>query len=120
MVKAFDRWASQHGISDESLIKAIDEAERGIVAARLGSDLLKLRIARKGGGKSSGFRTVIAFRRGQRAFFIDGWSKNEQDNIDEGELKALRILAGIYLELADRQLEDMVTHRNLRELKWQK
>ena len=31
---------------------------------------IKQRIARKGGGRSSGFRTIVLFRRGELAFFV--------------------------------------------------
>ena len=54
---------------------------------------MKQRIARPGGGKSGGFRTIILFQVRGRAFFVHGFAKNEQDNIRDDELAAFRMLA---------------------------
>jgi hypothetical protein len=56
----FARFARQESMPDGSLANAIREAERGLIAAQLGGTLIKLRIARSGGGKSGGYRTIIA------------------------------------------------------------
>ena len=72
------RFAVKAGISDVSLCKVIRDAERGLIAADLGSGVIKQRIARPGEGKSGGFRTLIVFRTGARAFFIHGFAKNER------------------------------------------
>ena len=45
-------------------------ARSGWVDADLGGGVIKQRIARKGGGRSSGFRTIVLFRRGELAFFV--------------------------------------------------
>ena len=47
--------------------------------------------------KSGSYRTLIAFRSGERAVFLYGFGKNERDNIDEKEKKALKLLAGQFL-----------------------
>ncbi|MCY0854804.1 type II toxin-antitoxin system RelE/ParE family toxin [Cupriavidus sp. D39] len=39
-----------------------------------------------------GARTLLAFRLGGRAVFLYGYAKNERDNIDAQELKALKRL----------------------------
>ncbi|MCY4192363.1 MAG: type II toxin-antitoxin system RelE/ParE family toxin [Rhodospirillaceae bacterium] len=41
---------------------------RGLVDADLGGGVIKQRIARKGGGRSRGFRAIVLFRRGDLAF----------------------------------------------------
>ena len=46
----------------ERLCDAIARAERGLVDADLGGGLIKQRVARRGGGRSGGYRTVIAYR----------------------------------------------------------
>ena len=43
--------------------------------------MVKQHLARVGQGKSGGYRTVIAFRRGDRAVFLYGFAKNERSNI---------------------------------------
>jgi hypothetical protein len=47
----------------------------------LGGGVIKQRVARNGGGKSGGFRTLILFRIGSLAFFVHGFAKNEQANM---------------------------------------
>ena len=67
--KAFTRFARKSGISDASLCKSVSDAEQGVIDADLGGGVIKQRVARSGGGKSGGFRTLILFRVGERAFF---------------------------------------------------
>lgn len=63
--------------------------------------MIKLRIARPGEGKSGGFRTLVVFRVSKLAVFVHGFAKNEQDNVDKGELIALKKLAGEFLAYDD-------------------
>jgi hypothetical protein len=102
--KAFMRFATKAGIGDASLCEAIRDAERGLIAADLGGGVIKQRIARPGGGKSGGFRTLIVFRAGTRAFFVHGFAKNEKDNIGKDELVALKKLASDLLGYDDRAI----------------
>ena len=76
--KAFARFAKNVNLGDSALCEAIEDAERGLVAADLGGGVIKQRIARHGQGKSGGFRTLIVFRAGARAFFVHGFGKNEK------------------------------------------
>lgn len=70
------------------------DANKGLIAADLGGGVIKQRIAREGQGKSGGFRTLIAFRAGDRAVFVHGFARSEQANSGRNELIALRKLAG--------------------------
>ena len=88
--KGFDRWSKIHDVDDAALTEAIDLADRGAVAAQLGGGLVKLRIARRGGGKSVGFRTIVALKVGERAIFLYGFAKSEVDNIDAEDLFRLK------------------------------
>jgi hypothetical protein len=72
------------------LCTAIEDAERGRVDADLGGGLIKQRVARKGQGKSSGYRMLIGFRSKLRAVFLFGFAKSELDNIDDDQLATLR------------------------------
>ena len=67
--------------------------------ADLGGGVFKQRIARDGGGKSGGFRTIILFKVGGHSFFVHGFAKNEKANISPKELKALKALAATFLAL---------------------
>jgi hypothetical protein len=52
------------------LSKGINQAEAGLIDADLGGGVIKQRLARAGQGKSGGYRTLILFCRGDKAFFI--------------------------------------------------
>lgn len=99
--KPFARFARKAGLTDADLRKAVWNAEQGLIDADLGGGVLKQRIARSGGGKSGGFRTIVLFRAGTRAFFVHGYAKSGQDNIREDELAAFRMLAAEMLAYDD-------------------
>ena len=61
--------------------------------------MIKQRIARKGGGRSGGFRTIVLFRRGELAFFVYGFAKSDRANLRRDELATFRLLADEYLAL---------------------
>ena len=85
--KWFARFARQEGIADTNLAETIKRAEQGLIDADLGGGLIKMRIARPGQGRSGGHRAVIAYRLGNRAVFIYGLAKSDQDNFAEIDLK---------------------------------
>lgn len=99
--KPFVRFTRKAGLRDSALREAIERAVRGLVDADLGGGVLKQRIAREGGGRSGGFRTIILFRAGAHCFFVHGFAKNERDNIGPEELAAFRLLAAEMLALDD-------------------
>ncbi len=102
--KPFARFARKARIEDAVLCDVIAGVEKGRIDADLGGGVIKQRIARPGGGKSGGFRALILIRLGTRAFFIDGFAKNDRDNIRDDELEALRKLAGELLNYDDAAL----------------
>ena len=93
MTKAFAKWADGEGLVDTALAVAVAEMEHGLIDAHLGGQVVKKRVALPGRGKRGGARTLLAFRKGKRACFVYGFAKNEQANISDKELKALRLLA---------------------------
>lgn len=103
--KVFARWADKEGLADAALCQALREANDGLVDANLGGGLIKKRVAAPGRGKSGSYRTLIAFRSGERAVFLYGFGKNERDNIDEKEKKALKLLAGQFLGYENAELK---------------
>ena len=82
-----------------ALCEAVDRARSGSVDADLGGGVIKQRIARKGGGRSRGFRTIVLFRRGELAFFVYGFAKSGRENRRRDELATFRRLADEYLAL---------------------
>ena len=73
--------------------------------ADLGGGVIKQRIARKGGGRSGGFRAIILFRRGELAFFVYGFAKSDRETLRPDELATYRLLANEYLALDRAGLE---------------
>ncbi len=71
--------------------------------------MLKQRLARAGGGKSGGFRTIILFRLNERAIFVHGFAKNDQDSISDDELAAFKMLAALMLAYDDVDLTTALT-----------
>ncbi len=87
------RFTRRERITDESLSEAIERAERGLIDADLGGGLIKQRVARRGQGRSGGFRLIVAYRARGRAVFLYGFAKSELDNIDSDQLSELRTIA---------------------------
>jgi hypothetical protein len=78
--------------------------------------VVKQRVARKGEGKSGGFRTIVLFRRGSNAFFVYGFAKSDRDNIDRKELKAFRKLADQMLGMTDKALDASLGNGTITEI----
>ena len=104
----FERFARKQRISDKALLDAIDRAEKGQVDANLGGGVIKQRVARQGQGKSGGFRTIILYKHEERAFFVFGFAKSDQDNIDKVEEAQFKKTASFVLDLSDSQLNELV------------
>jgi hypothetical protein len=115
-IKGFVRFQRRERITDKTLVEAVLAAERGLVDADLGGGLVKQRIARPGQGKSGGFRTLIAYRRSERAVFLFGFAKNERANIDDDELEEWRRIGRLYLALDERRIEAAIDVQELMEV----
>ncbi len=80
--------------------------------------MIKQRIARPGEGKSGGYRSIILFRKGERSFFIYGFAKNDQDNIDKSDERNFKELATVLLNASDEQLADLVENGKYQEVQY--
>lgn len=118
--KPFEKWAQTLKITDSILIDTVNDLEKGLYEANLGGYVYKKRISVEGRGKSSGARTIIAFKSHDKAFFIYGFSKNEKANITEKEKEALKRLAKHYFSYDDKQLKHAIKNRELIEVKHEK
>jgi hypothetical protein len=103
--RLFVRFARKARISDEDLWKAADLANRGLIDADLGGGVIKQRIARSGEGKSGGSRSLIAFRKDDRAIYVYGFEKKDQANIDHSALEAFRKLSRLVLAYTQAEIE---------------
>jgi len=115
-IKSFARFARKEGISDTKLADAVLEIENGLNVVDLGSGLVKKRVARAGGGKREGYRTVIAYREGIRSVFLYGFPKNEKANLSELELDTLKRLAKIHLRLSDADMDKALKDGEIMEV----
>jgi hypothetical protein len=115
--KVFDKWAAKEGISDQALKDAVAEMEKGLVDANLGGHLYKKRVAMGSKGKSGGVRTLLAFKRGKKAFFIYGFAKNARTNIKADEEKALKKYATVLMGYSDKALSNAVKQGALIEVR---
>jgi hypothetical protein len=113
----FQRFAGKEGIADAVLKEAVDRADKGQIDADLGGEVIKQRIARRGQGRSSGYRTIILFRRGTKAFFVYGFPKSLRANIDADELNQFREAAKHVLALTERQLAELLKRGDFIEVK---
>jgi hypothetical protein len=98
------------------LFKAINEMERGLVDADLGGNIYKKRIALPGRGKRGSTRTLIATNGATRWIFLNGFEKNEQDNITHNELSVWKMIAQDLLECSDMALNTLQRDGELEEI----
>ena len=103
-------------MDDESLRVAVRAIEAGNEDANLGGGVYKQRVARKGEGKSGGFRTIVLFKIGTRSIFAYGFSKSQRDNITADELAAFKALARDYLEVGEFVIERLLAEGKLTEI----
>ena len=109
--KWFVRYARRERIGDDSLREAIERAERGLVDGDLGGDVIKQRVARKGQGRSGGYRMLIAYRRGNRPVFLYGFAKSEREN-----MATLRDIATGWLTANDAKLARAIADGFVQEI----
>jgi hypothetical protein len=114
--KLFARFARRERIEDAALCLAIERANKGLIDADLGGGVIKLRVARMGEGRSGGYRTLVAFRFGGAAYFMFGFAKKDQGNIDAYELAALRRLAALLLPLGAAGISRQIEAGELQEV----
>lgn len=112
----FTSWANDEGLEDTALILAVTEMDNGLIDAKLGGCVVKKRVPRLNQGKSSGFRTLIAFRSEDKAFYMFGFAKNERDNITKTEKAVLLELAKLLLSYNNTQLAKAIKDKELYEV----
>lgn len=112
------RFTRRERITDESLSEAIERAERGLIDADLGGGLIKQRVARRGQGRSGGFRLIVAYRARGRAVFLYGFAKSELDNIDSDQLSELRTIATNWLQASPTKIALALEDGALQEVRY--
>ena len=77
-----------------------------MIDVALGGGLIKQRVARKGQGRSGGFRTIVAYRSAKRAVFLHGFAKNTTDNTSDHALAALKKLSAVVLAMETEAVQN--------------
>jgi hypothetical protein len=116
LTKGMARFARREQIGPVSLREAIARAESGLIDADLGGCLIKQGVARAGKGRSGGYRTIIAFRRGGRAVFLYGFAKNERENVGLEELTELRKVGQNWLSASPQKIAEALEEQLLQEV----
>ena len=73
-------------------------------------------VAREGGGKSGGYRSLVFFRHEERAIFAFGFAKSDKANLSVAELKVYKKAAKIVLALTQAQIDTEVREERLFEV----
>jgi hypothetical protein len=114
--RTFEKWAKKQNMTNGDIKIAIEEISQGLIDAKLCKGVYKKRIGLHGKGKRSSHRTIILMKIGEIAIFTHGFSKNEKDNITKSELDSFKALAEVFLNLKDKQIDQMIRKRNLIEV----
>lgn len=112
----FERFARKEKISAESLLDAVERAEKGLIDADLGGGVIKQRIPRPGAGKSGGYRSIVIYRRGKKAFFVFGFPKSNLGNIRDDEVEQFKKAAKSILALSDNQIRKLIESGQFEEV----
>jgi hypothetical protein len=113
----FGRFARKEKISPPVLWDAVIRAEKGLVDADLGGGVIKQRIARTGESKSKGYRSIVLYRQGDKAFFVYGFSKSDLGNIRDDEQEQFKKAAKLILALSDELIRQLIKNGQFEEVK---
>ena len=106
--KWFHKWAKKNKLLDDVLLDTIFNLENNLSSVNLGSGLFKVRVASLNSGKSSSFRTIIVYKKNDKAVVVYGFKKNEQKNLSQDELKHFKTLAKDILRLSNDDVKQAI------------
>lgn len=114
--KWFKKWSNKAKLRNVNLLEAITDLEKGLSVSDLGGNLFKIRVKREGRGKSSGFRTIVIYKKADKAIFLYGFGKNEKSNISNTELRYFKKLGNDLLALDSKELSNSLENQILYDL----
>lgn len=120
VTKWFSKWSRKAGLTNSAILESLDDLEKGLSIADLGKNLFKVRVKREGQGKSSGYRTIVVFKKDRIAIFLYGFAKNERENISNKELSYFKKLGSDFLKLNSSQLKKAIKKEVLFDLEERK
>ena len=101
-------FARKERISDAKLCEVVKDIEAGKIDADYGGGVIKQRIARPNKGKSGGYRAVILYRLGDKAFFVYGFPKSERENINKAEERYFKKMAKATFAFFDNEIAKLI------------
>lgn len=117
MTKHFSKWLSKQKVFKKDLNTALSELQAGYFEASLGGHLYKKRIRFEGQGKSGSGRTIICYKKEDRAIFIHGFAKNEKSNLSKKELQVFKELSKILLGFSVAEITIAIENGDFIEVK---
>lgn len=114
--KWFDRFCKKQRISDEMLKNLVQDIESNKIDVDYGGGVIKQRLARKGQGKSGGYRCIVLYRLEDCLFFVYSFPKNERDNITNDELIGFKEMALEIFRFSDADLEVLIETKAIIEV----
>jgi len=112
----FSRFADKEGIADNELWEAVNLFEAGQADANLDGNVYKVRVARPNEGKSGGYRVILLYRSGERAFYMYGFAKSDRSNISHKELAKLKRQAASLFSMTDAQITTALMEKVFNEI----
>ena len=95
----------------------MEEIQAGQFEANLGGHIYKKRVRFEGQGKSGSGRTIVCYKKNDKAIFIHGFSKNEKSNLSKKELFALKEFAKILVGLSEEKIKKAIKAGDFLEVK---
>jgi hypothetical protein len=94
---------------------AISSVKTGVIT--FGGGVIKQRIARPGESKSKGYRSIVLYRKGDKAFFVYGFPKSDLGNIRDDEQEQFKKAAKSILALSDDHIRQLIENGHFEEVK---
>ena len=116
--KWFARFANKENISDASLYEAVRRAEKGNVDVDHHGGVISQRIAREGQGTRKGYRTVILLKQGDKAFYVHGYERKNQNRIEKKQLMRYKEMAKHILNQNDEELNIDIQNGEIIKVKY--
>lgn len=109
-------------LPEAALCRTAREVLAGILGAGeadLGGGLFKKRVARQGGGKSGGYRMIVAYRQPatERVLFTYAFAKNAASTLTPQGQEALAKSAHVFLVATDKHITELLGSGDVTEVK---
>lgn len=113
----FRRALKDYRLNDDYLAGVLQDIFDGR-AVSLGAKMYKIRAAGKNQGKRGGFRSIFFWKKGELIIFCILFGKNEQENLQSDEKKALAILSREYDRLTESEIQEAIRRNQFEEIQY--